>query len=65
MVGTERDAMPRILLVEDNPLHVRLVRSMLQDEWALTDDLHRVASLTDGLKHLNAEPVDCVLLDLM
>ncbi|MBT8212564.1 MAG: response regulator [Acidimicrobiia bacterium] len=65
MVNAHAGAMPRILLVEDNPLHVRLVRSMLQDEWALTDDLHRVVSLTEGLKYLSSTEVDCVLLDLM
>ena len=65
MASAQAGAMPRILLIEDNPLHVRLVRSMLQEEWVIGEEFHRVASLTEGMRYLGAEDVDVVLLDLM
>jgi len=57
---------PSILLVEDNPLHVRLVSAMLGEVWPGFDDLTQARRLDEALEKLDADPPpDCVLLDLL
>jgi len=55
---------PRVLLVEDNPLHARLVVSMLEEVWpGLT--LLQARTLDVGRRLLAEQAPDCVLLDLV
>lgn len=56
---------PSILLVEDNPLHVRLVASMLAEVWPGFEDLHEARRLDRAVDYLGRETPDCVLLDLV
>lgn len=64
--GVDPDgAVPQILLVEDNPLHVRLVMSMLDEIWPDYENLAQARRLDSALEHLEAYEVDCVLLDLV
>lgn len=60
-----RDPMPDILLVEDNALHVRLVKSMLTDVWPEPNNLRIARRLSSGIKALEDSRPDCVLLDLL
>lgn len=57
--------MPHLLLVEDNPLHVRLVRSMLAEVWPGFDNLGHATRLDAALEYVVGHSPDCVLLDLM
>ena len=57
--------MPHLLLVEDNPLHVRLVRTMINDVWPEFDNLDHVARLELGIKRVAEQRPDCILLDLV
>lgn len=57
--------MPHILLVEDNPLHVRLVSSMLAEVWPGFEQLNQVRRLDRALEYLERDRPDCVLLDLV
>jgi two-component system sensor histidine kinase UhpB len=57
--------MPNILLVEDNPLHVRLVRSMLVDVWPEVDDLRHTRKLESAVAMIRESEPDCILLDLI
>jgi PAS domain S-box-containing protein len=59
------DPMPDILLIEDNPLHIRLVKSMLADVWADISGLRTARRLESGLAQLARTTPDCVLLDLV
>lgn len=54
----------RILLIEDNPGDVRLIKKMLKKARGYQFELMDVANLEDGLKHLSEETFDVVLLDL-
>src|ERR1700730_6090789 len=58
------DTPTRILLVEDNPLDIRLLREMLDtreaDKYALTT----VGYMREAESHLAANVVDSILLDL-
>jgi DNA-binding NarL/FixJ family response regulator len=56
---------PRLLLVEDNPLHVRLVRSMLEEIWSDDIEVNHFARLDEALDYLVDHRPDCILLDLM
>lgn len=56
---------PHLLLVEDNPLHVRLVRTMIADMWPEFDNLDHVARLDHALRRVAEQRPDCVLLDLV
>ena len=55
--------MPDILLVEDNPLHVRLVKSMLADIWPEPNNLRTARKLESAIAELKATRPDCILLD--
>lgn len=59
--------MPDLLLVEDNPLHLRLVKSMLSDVWPPNEvaEVRHARSLEEAVAAIKADPPDCVLLDLV
>jgi PAS domain S-box-containing protein len=57
--------MPDILLVEDNPLHVRLVKSMLADIWRDSETLRFAKRLDRALDMVRQQTPACVLLDLV
>jgi DNA-binding NarL/FixJ family response regulator len=64
--GVDPDgAAPQILLVEDNPLHVRLVTTMLDEIWPDYENLAQARRLDSALEHLESNGADCVLLDLV
>ncbi len=60
-------SMPDLLLVEDNPLHLRLVKSMLADIWPPNEvaAVRHARSLEEAVTQITADPPDCVLLDLV
>lgn len=69
MLGTERLLLGkvksmRVLLVEDNPGDVRLLREALRDARGGNVDLSHVLRLEEGLKQLATGEFDVVLLDL-
>ncbi|MGR3762241.1 Glu/Leu/Phe/Val dehydrogenase dimerization domain-containing protein (plasmid) [Roseobacteraceae bacterium NS-SX3] len=55
----------RILLVEDNPLHAKLVERLIEGEPQLQCSVDTVDTLADGLARLTAGGIDLVLLDLV
>ncbi|NND01973.1 MAG: response regulator [Acidimicrobiia bacterium] len=59
--------MPDLLLVEDNPLHLRLVKSMLADVWPPNEvaEVRHARSLEEAIDAIKADPPACVLLDLV
>ena len=54
-------------MVEDNPLHLRLVKSMLADIWPPNEvaEVRHARSLEEAIDQITASPPDCVLLDLV
>jgi DNA-binding response OmpR family regulator len=58
------DTPMRILLVEDNSLDVRLLREMLSKQALRKFALIEVGYMSEAEKHLAANKVDIVLLDL-
>jgi signal transduction histidine kinase/HPt (histidine-containing phosphotransfer) domain-containing protein len=61
----ENDPKPiRLLLIEDNPVDVRLVRSRLADSHGVRFEIESVHRLDHGLERLRASRFDLVLLDL-
>ena len=59
--------MPDLLLVEDNPLHLRLVKSMLADIWPPNEvaGVRHARSLDEAVDQIAIKTPDCVLLDLV
>lgn len=57
--------LPRVLLVEDNPLHVRLVQTMLREVWSDISSLRTAKQLDVALVHLEDSTPDLILLDLV
>ncbi|MFW8595723.1 Glu/Leu/Phe/Val dehydrogenase dimerization domain-containing protein [Cribrihabitans neustonicus] len=55
----------RLLLVEDNPLHAKLVERLIEGAPQLNCALETAATLAEGLSCLSAGGVDLVLLDLV
>jgi glutamate dehydrogenase (NAD(P)+) len=53
-----------VLLIEDNPIHVRLIQALLSDAHNPSFELILAGTLHDGLKRLGEGGVDLVLLDL-
>jgi len=53
-----------LLLVEDNPGDVRLLREMLDEEGVRDTQLTHVERMSDAEKHLAKHAVDIILLDL-
>jgi DNA-binding response OmpR family regulator len=60
----ERDALGRVLLVEDNHGEARLLRELFRDERAPITELTHVETMGEAEKHLTDREVDIVLLDL-
>lgn len=54
----------RILLIEDNPGDAGLVVQMLADVWYCRDQITVAETLAKGIRHLDGEGIDIVLLDL-
>ena len=54
----------RVLLIEDNPMDVRLIGIMLRDSAPTLFQLEQVDRLEAGLQQLSAERFDLVLVDL-
>lgn len=54
----------RILLIEDNPGDARLIRHYLHEKRNTTADLLHVTNLAEGIKNLDATPIDAILLNL-
>lgn len=54
----------RILLIEDDPGDVRLIREILSEEGTCTFNLEISSSLSDGMNKLSQHQYDVVLLDL-
>lgn len=61
----DAQTMPDLLLVEDNPLHIRLVKSMLLDIWPEPNELRTARKLSSAVEELKAARPDCILLDLL
>jgi glutamate dehydrogenase (NAD(P)+) len=53
-----------VLLIEDNPVHVRLVQALLSESSSPTFELATAPCLKDGLNKLGADDIELVLLDL-
>lgn len=53
------------LLIEDNPVHVRLIQALLSDVSNTAVDLQQEGSLAAGLNRLGEGGIDVVLLDLV
>jgi len=54
----------KILLIEDNPGDIRIIKELLQDAVDFKFDLISVDNLLDGLNYLEEKKVDVILLDL-
>ena len=54
----------RLLLIEDNPADVRLVRKALGDTSTAQVFVEHRANLEAGLRRIAKRGIDCVLLDL-
>jgi len=65
VIGDDLGPMPDILLVEDNPLHVRLVKSMLADIWEDASALRFAKRLDKAIEMAQAREPACILLDLV
>ena len=64
-INADAGDMPDILLVEDNPLHVRLVKSMLGDIWEGAENLRFAKRLDRAIEMVEDQEPACVLLDLV
>jgi two-component system, sensor histidine kinase and response regulator len=53
-----------VLLIEDNPADVRLIRELLGEEKTVHYEITHVSELETGLKRLAEKDIDAVLLDL-
>ena len=54
----------KVLLIEDNPIHVGLVKTLLAESKSPVFQLQHAGTLQAGLNQLNATSTDIVLLDL-
>ena len=54
----------RVLLIEDHPADARLIEVMLGQARGLQFELSWANSLNEGIRHLQTQPTDVVLLDL-
>ncbi len=54
----------KVLLVEDNPADARLFHELLSAPGEDTFDVTQVSRLDEGLRHLDSEQVDVVVLDV-
>ena len=53
-----------ILLIEDSPTVIEMVKFWLEEDMAIPFELMAVVTVTEGLAVLNDQPVDLVILDL-
>jgi glutamate dehydrogenase (NAD(P)+) len=53
-----------LLLIEDNPIHVRLIQTLLADSKSPVFEFQHAETLQEGLNRLQADSVDIILLDL-
>jgi glutamate dehydrogenase (NAD(P)+) len=60
-----RDAPIRVLLIEDNPVHQRMFRGLLEDSRRPRYEVEVAGRLDEGIDRFRAGAVDVVLLDLM
>jgi len=60
-----KDAVIKILLVEDNPADARLLREMLAEVTTAQFELTLVERLSDAVQRLSEESFDVTLLDMM
>jgi PAS domain S-box-containing protein len=58
------NALSSVLLIEDNPGDARLVREHLSDRFGTACRLHEATTLGGGLRWLDSQRVDLILLDL-
>lgn len=58
------DNIVNVLLVEDNPVHVHLIRHLLAESHAPVFELNTAGSLAEGQQRLERDAIDVVLLDL-
>jgi diguanylate cyclase (GGDEF)-like protein len=58
------DEAPSILLVEDNPGDVRLVKELLRAAWVVAGSINHVSSVEDAIGHVAKDVPACILLDL-
>lgn len=63
--SSDMTAFPDVLLVEDNPLHVRLVQTMLREVWDDISTLRVAKRLDIAIAHLRNAIPDIILLDLV
>lgn len=61
---TMSQGLASVLLIEDNPGDARLVREHLSDRFGDACRLHQADSLDSGLRWLNTQTADLILLDL-
>ncbi len=54
----------RVLLIEDNPIHVKLIDNLLASSRAPAFDLQTAGQLSEGLSRLDRGDIELVLLDL-
>jgi len=54
----------KILLIEDNPGDIRIIKELLQDAVDFRFDLISADNLLDGLNYIEEKKVDIILLDL-
>lgn len=54
----------RVLLIEDNPADARLIQEMLKDNFSKQSIFTHVERLSEGMKYLNNNSFDILLLDL-
>ncbi len=53
-----------VLLIEDNPADIALIKEMLEESLNINFKLHNVQRLNDGLNYLKENKADVLLLDL-
>ena len=63
-VTTARSVPPSILIVEDSPLHARIMMTMLSDIGIPDYKVGAVPQLRDALALIESWQPDCILLDL-
>ena len=54
-----------VLLIEDNPIHARLIQNLLEESTASVFDLISADRLSTGIERLDSGKIDVVLLDLV
>lgn len=63
-MATELNKPTRVLLIEDNPIHTRMIKMMLIKGEYDSFTLKNVLTLKDGIESLSMDEFDIILLDL-